>query len=207
MVERIETKYQVKLSAADRKALAEINKAFFDAELDIQFELHMKTRPRYPKLRDQLALRSPDGKQLGFLATDSAFRYVQRMHAEDRIIPIVGDFAGTKALPGIAAYLAAEKIRLSTFYVSNVEEFLFEDKLWPKWLANVGKLPIDDRSLFVRTWMNHHPRHPRQLPDERTTTLIQRMTEFKTREAQGSGWKGYQALAFDASNDTVTKSP
>ena len=166
----------------------------------------MEPRPPSPKLRDQLALRAPDGKELGFLATESAFRYVKRMHAEDRIIPIVGDLAGTKALPGIASYLTAEKIRLGTLYVSNVEEFVFQDKHWPNYVTNVGKLPSDERSLFVRTWMNPNPSHPRQLPDERTTTLIQRIADFRAREQQGSGSRlaQLQTLAFDASNETVT---
>ena len=206
LVERIETKYQVKLTAADKKALAEINKAFYDGQLDIKSEFHLKTAPRSPKLRDQLALRAPDGKELGFLATESAFRYVKRMHAEDRIIPLVGDLAGTKALPGIASYLAAEKIPLRTFYVSNVEQFVFEGKHWPKWVTNVGALPIDERSLFVRTWMNDHPPHPKQLPGGLTTTLIQRIADFRAREQQGSSSRNYQALAFDPSNETVTTS-
>ena len=49
---------------ADRIALREAHQAFYDGQLDIQFELHMKTRPRYPKLRDQLAMQAPDGRTL-----------------------------------------------------------------------------------------------------------------------------------------------
>jgi hypothetical protein len=204
LLERIGAAYQVPLTPADRVALREAHQAFFDDQLDIQFELHMKTRPRYPKLRDQLAMQAPDGRQLGFLASEDAFRFVQRMQAEHRVIPLVGDFAGVKALPGIASYLRENKIRLSLFYVSNVEEFLFEDKVWPKWVENVLALPTDEQSLFVRTWMNHHPRHPKQLSGQRTTTLIQRLSDFRAGQARENGWRGYRALSFDDTNQTVT---
>jgi hypothetical protein len=205
LVERITGNYRVPLTVADKVALREAHQAFFDDQLDIQFELHMKTRPRYPKLRDQLAMQAPDGRALGFLASEDAFRFVQRMQAEHRVIPLVGDFAGNKALPGVANYLRENKIRLSVFYVSNVEEFLFEDKVWPKWIDNVLALPADDQSLFVRTWMNHHPRHPRQLDGHRTTTLIQRLSDFRAGQARDSGWRGYRALSFDDTNQTVTR--
>ena len=205
LVERIATSYRVPLTPADRTALREAHQAFYDGQLDIQFELHMKTRPRYPKLRDQLAMQAPDGRQLGFLASEDAFRFVQRMQAEHRVIPLVGDFAGAKALPGIASYLRENAIRLSVFYVSNVEEFLFEDKVWPKWVENVQALPADDQSLFIRTWMNHHPRHPKQLEGHRTTTLIQRFSDFRAGQARETGWRGYRALSFDDSNETVTR--
>jgi hypothetical protein len=205
LVERIATGHRVALTPADKVALREAHQAFFDGQLDIQFELHMKTRPRYPKLRDQLAMQAPDGRQLGFLASEDAFRFVQRMQAEHRVIPLVGDFAGPKAVPGVASYLRENKIRLSVFYVSNVEEFLFEDKVWPKWVENVLALPADDQSLFVRTWMNHHPRHPKQLPGQRTTTLIQRFSDFRLGQARDAGWRGYRALSFDDTNETVTR--
>jgi hypothetical protein len=204
LVERVTGSYRVALTPADKVALREAHQAFYDGQLDIQFELHMKTRPRYPKLRDQLAMQAPDGRQLGFLASEDAFRFVQRMQAEHRVIPLVGDFAGSKALPGLASYLRENKIRFSLFYVSNVEEFLFEDKVWPKWVENVFALPADDQSLFIRTWMNHHPRHPKQLSGQRTTTLIQRLTDFRTGQQRDSGWRGYRALSFDDTNETVT---
>ena len=204
LIERITSSYRVALTTADKVALREAHQAFYDGQLDIQFELHMKTRPRYPKLRDQLAMQAPDGRQLGFLTSEDAFRFVQRMQGEHRVIPLVGDFAGSKALPGVASYLRENKIRFSLFYVSNVEEFLFEDKVWPKWVENVFALPADDQSLFIRTWMNHHPRHPKQLSGQRTTTLIQHFTEFRAGQQRDSGWRGYRALSFDDTNETVT---
>ena len=151
------------------------------------------------KFREQLALRAPNGQELGFLANDRAFRYVQRMQRENRIFVLVGDLAGEKALSGIAAYLRAEQIPLRTFYVSNLEEPLFAQKAWPKWVKNLEALPTDEHAVFIRTWFGGD-RHPHQLPGMRTTTLLQQIADFRAREKQGSGWSSYRALVFDASS-------
>lgn len=204
LMDRISTKYGIRLSAADRAALKKIHKAFYDHGLDIRREPEGKAGDEYPKLRQQLALRAPNGLELGFLSHERWFRYVQRMHREDRIIPVVGDLTGPGALRGIAAYLGAEKIPLRTFYVSDEEARVFDRKAWPKWADNVAAFPVDEHSLFVRTWVDQAERHPHQLSGERTTTLIQRVADFRSGpgSGSGSGWSSYRALAFDASNRT-----
>jgi hypothetical protein len=205
LTERISTKYGIKLTAADRATLEEINKGFYEHGLDIRFEPQGGIDPGYVKFREQLALRTPKGQELGFLSHDRAFRYVQRMHRENRIFILVGDLAGEKALSGIAAYLKAEQIPLRTFYVSNLEEPLFAQKAWSKWVKNVEALPTDEHSVFIRTWFGED-RHPHQLPGKRTTTLLQRIADFRAGEKQGSGWPSYRALVFDDSQGTVTSS-
>ena len=205
LTKRISTKYGFKLTASDRATLEEISKAFFDHGLDIRFEPEGKVDPGYVKFREQLALRAPNGQELGFLGQDRAFRYVQRMQRENRIIVLVGDLAGEKALSGIAAYLKAAQIPLRTFYVSNHEEPLFALKTWPKWVKNLDALSTDKHAVFIRTWFGED-RHPYQLPGTRTTTLLQPIADFRAREQQGSGWSSYRALLFDASQETVTTS-
>ena len=106
----------------------------------------------------------------GFLASEEAFRFVQAMESEGRIVPVVGDFAGDSALPGIAAYLAREKLTVSAFYTSNVEQYLLEPKVWAKWARNVAALPTDDRSLFIRAYLDQGRRHPKELTGHRTAT-------------------------------------
>jgi hypothetical protein len=206
LIERIATKYGFRLTAADRAVLDGISRAFYERQLDIHLEAKGTATPG-PKLREQLMSRAPNGPELGFLAQERAFRYVQRMHRENRIIPLVGDLAGARALPGIGAYLAAEQIRLGTFYVSDAEERLFQQKLWPKWVTNVGTLPADEQSVFVRTWNNDAGGHPRQFAFTRTTTLLQRVADFRAREQKGTGWPSYKALAFDASQVTGVTRP
>ena len=67
------------------------------------------------------------------------------------LVPIVGNFAGPKALRAVSAYLKDKGAIVSAFYVSNVEEYLRRDGTWPNFCANVNTLPIDDTSTFIRS--------------------------------------------------------
>src|SRR6185436_19357252 len=108
--------------AEDKKTLEVTHRAFFKGQLDVRFELKPPQGRRYPALRELLAAKDTQGAQRGFLASEEAFRFVQTMEREGRIVPVVGDFAGDRAMPGIAAHLAKEKLTVSLFYVSNVEQ-------------------------------------------------------------------------------------
>lgn len=179
--ERIER--AIPLSAADRKTLETTHRSFFDKQLDIRFELHEKNGRLYPTLRELLSQRDPEGAARGFLATEEAFRFVQQMEREGRIVPVVGDFAGARALRGIAAHLKKEKLTVSVFYVSNVEQYLFEPGVWPRWAANVAALPADDKSLFLRAYLDQGKRHPRQMKGHRAASVLQRIADFNERQA------------------------
>lgn len=198
--------YGITLTPWDRRALFEAHTAFFDGQLELRFELLMPTAPRYPTLRQQLAIADPFGARRGFLATESSFRFIKRMHEENRIIPVVGDFGGTKAMPGVAAYLRAESIPLGVLYASNVEEFLFEQRKWDAWKRNVSAFPTDESSVIVRTWMNHNPRHPLQLPGHRTTTLMQKVSDFNERVGSRR-LRNYRELVMDPTHVTTAPDP
>jgi hypothetical protein len=172
------------LDAEDKKTLEVSHRAFFKGQLDVRFELKPPSGRRYPALRELLVARDPDGAERGFLASEEAFRFVQTLEAEGRVIPVVGDFAGDRALPGIAAYLAQEKIPVSAFYTSNVEQYLLEPRVWARWARNVAALPIHDKSLFIRAYLDQGKRHPLELRGHRTATVLQRIADFEDRQAK-----------------------
>jgi hypothetical protein len=182
----------LRLDAEDKKTLEVAHRAFFKGQLDVHFELKPVQGRRYPPLRDLLAQKDPEGTARGFLASEEAFRFVQTMEREGRVVPVVGDFAGDRAMPGIAAYLAREKIPVSAFYTSNVEQYLLEPKVWSKWARNVAALPTDDKSLFIRAYLDQGKRHPQQMRGHRTATVLQRIADFEERQARkayGSWWE------------------
>ena len=72
---------------------------------------------------------------------------LQRRNA---LVPVVGDFAGPKALRAIGDFAAAARRDVSAFYVSNVEEYLRQDGVWLKFCANVATLPLAAGSPFIR---------------------------------------------------------
>jgi hypothetical protein len=197
---RIEKQYGIKLDAKDLKSLETSHRAFFRDQLKLRFSLRASNGRAYPTLRELLRTKSPDGRELGFLARESDFRFVQAMQREHRLIPIVGDFAGDRAMPGIAAYLRQKGLTVSTFYVSNVEQYLFEGKVWDKWARNIAALPVDAESVFLRAYLDQGRSHPKQMKGHRTATLVQRIAHFNERQKErpyGTFW----AVAIDEAGD------
>ena len=175
---------EMPLDAEDKKTLEVTHRAFFKGQLDVLFSLKAPSGRRYPMLREILAAKDPEGAARGFLASEEAFRFVQTMEREGRVIPVVGDFAGDRALSGIAAQIVKEKIAVSAFYVSNVEQYLFEPKVWPKWARNVAMLPTHDKSLFIRAYLDQGRKHPQQMNGHRTATVLQRIADFNEHQAK-----------------------
>ena len=72
------------------------------------------------------------------------------MEAKNLVVPIVGDFAGAKALRAVGRYLRDHGAVLTAFYVSNVEMYLQSNGVWAAFCANAASLPIDAASIFIR---------------------------------------------------------
>ena len=92
------------------------------------------------------------GNYLAFLASESTYRYVRDMHLRNMIVPVVGNFAGPKAIRAVGDYLRARNATVTAFYLSNVEQYLFQQgDDWRKWFDNVASLPLDSASTFIRS--------------------------------------------------------
>jgi len=77
---------------------------------------------------------------------------VKDLQSRNLIVPIVGDFAGPKALRSVGAYLRQHGVVVRAFYTSNVEQYLFRSEAAPPaFYANVAALPIDKDSVFIRS--------------------------------------------------------
>jgi hypothetical protein len=92
------------------------------------------------------------GSPQSFLSTDENFQVVKALHDKNLIVPVSGDFGGTKALRAIAAYLQGHGGRVTAFYLSNVEQYLFQDQKATAFYDNVAMLPITDASVFIRPY-------------------------------------------------------
>lgn len=218
--ERIERGYGVHLDTNDKKTLEITHRSFLKDQLQLRFELHKKNGRLYPTLRELLSATEPSPSaepaaqpspptpeaqaRGGFLSTEEGFRFLKTMHAEHRIIPVVGDFAGDRAMPGIAAYLKEQAVPVSFFYVSNVEQYLFEPGVWTKWARNVAALPTDEKSFFIRAYLDQGRRHPAQLKGHRTATVLQRITDFNARQ-QKKPYESFWAVSTDGVPETPSR--
>lgn len=192
--------FGVALSGKDEKSLERIHRAFFDGGVDIRFELKEKNGRTYPTLAELLSEKSPAGKALGFLASESAFRSVQTLQKENRIIPVVGDFAGEHALQAIGQELAKRDLPVLAFYVSNVEQYVMEPPQWKAWVKNVDALPSNEHSFFIRAYLDQGRRHPLQMPGHRTATVMTSFDHFKWRQ-RVRGYGSFWQVATDGIGD------
>src|SRR5215468_4611241 len=92
------------------------------------------------------------GQARSYLASEDNFQIVREMHRKNLIVPVVGDFAGPKALRKVGQYAKEHGSTVAAFYTSNVEQYLFQqDDDWRKFLANVSTFPVDSSSTFIRS--------------------------------------------------------
>ncbi|MDB4876655.1 MAG: hypothetical protein JWM41_3101 [Gemmatimonadetes bacterium] len=92
------------------------------------------------------------GQPRSFLSSEENYRYVKSLHEKNLIVPVSGDFAGPRAIRAIGAYLTGHNGVVSAFYVSNVEQYLFNDGKAAAFYANVATLPVDSASVFIRPY-------------------------------------------------------
>src|SRR5262249_31153055 len=86
-----------------------------------------------------------------YLASEPNYQYVRQMQQKNLIVPIVGDFAGPKALRAIGRYLQEHGATVGAFYVSNVEEYIQSPRtMWSAYCQNIKALPSTSSSTFIR---------------------------------------------------------
>jgi len=101
------------------------------------------------------------GATQSFLSTEDHYRYVKMLQDKNLIVPVSGDFGGPKAIRAIGAYLRDRRATVSAFYVSNVEQYLFQDGKQKEFFDNVTTLPITPASVFIRPYsLRSYPARP-----------------------------------------------
>ena len=193
LVRTLREKLGLSLSSADLASLRRMHEAFFERQLDISFELHQSTGRHYPTLRELLRLESPNHRG-SFLARDADFRFVQDLERRHRVLFVVGDFGKPAALRRVAEELGRRKLTLRSFYVSNVEQYLFGTPAWSEWLANLGAFPLSDESTLIRSYLDQGRRHPAQLPGNRTASMLVPIQAWLACESEKPSRTYYKAV-------------
>jgi hypothetical protein len=149
-------KHKLPLSVDDLKGIEYVYHAFYWHGPIIQYWSSTGGRgfrdaPTYVDL-----MIAEDGKGQGrsFLATEENFKLLKELHAKNLFVPVVGNFAGPKALRAVGKYLKDRDAVVSAFYLSNVEQYLSREGRWYTFCANVATLPVDQSSTFIRSVRN-----------------------------------------------------
>jgi hypothetical protein len=190
--------YGIPLSASDLETIVKIQRAFYGAGLEIRYSsYHRPPRSIYPTYRDLLLETDLAGQQQNYFAGEDDFQFLKKLEEQDMIVPAVGDLSGPQAVKAIGQYIAEQKERVSAFYVSNVEFYLARQGTFDKFVENLKSLPIDNRSMIIRSYFNYYaPSHPQAEPNHFSTQLLQRIEDLL---------KQCSTSECDNYNDIVTK--
>jgi hypothetical protein len=186
----IQEDFQFTLSETDQKSLEYVYKSFRADGFEIGFRLSSRFGGGsggssfrgggfgpFPNLKQLIEQTDLNGKQSNFLASAEDYDFVRGLHRKNLIIPVVGDFSGKKALAAVGDYLRKNEFTVTAFYTSNVEMVLFQNGIFQGFANNVKKLPVNDRSLFIRAVFSRYP-HPARLSGYGTFTLLQQIPVF-----------------------------
>lgn len=153
----LEETHKFKLSLDDEGNVEYVLRAFFAGGPDLTYNGIGGNfgRGRMPSYEEIMQTTDAEGTNLSYMGSEENFQSLQNLEKKNLIIPVVGDFAGAKAIRTVANYLKEHDAHVTAFYLSNVEQYLFQqDDDWSKFYKNVQTLPLDPGATFIRSVFN-----------------------------------------------------
>jgi len=194
------TSFGVSLDRRDRTTIDAYRAEFVASGLDTRYSsLGRNNRADYPSFGQLIRATDRAGREISYLADEDAFQYVRSMERRGRIIPVIGNVAGTTAMQSIARYAEENGLAVSAFYLSNVEQYLIQrDQGFDRYVANVRALPHNASSVIIRSYFGRfgqtHPLYVRA-PGNVSTSMIETVDSF-LRRATAREIGGYPDLVF-----------
>ncbi|HEU4629646.1 MAG TPA: hypothetical protein VFS08_07860 [Gemmatimonadaceae bacterium] len=191
--ERLVTLHGFVLDEDDLRGIEYVHTAFYDAGPDLTYSYpgSMGMGGRYgrrmPTYGELIVQTDSMGTARGYLASEENFRILRELQRNNLVIPVVGDFAGPKALRAVGGYLRDHGTTVRAFYLSNVEQYLFrQDDDWRRFFANAATLPVDSTSVFIRAVFNGMGyMYPNRNPTMRSVTVYSPIIETIRAVADG----------------------
>ena len=165
-LERIVRGFGVTLSADDLRTIGGFHQRFIDAGLSLRFQ--SAGRPpqwNYPTYGDMLVDRDNSGRQANYLASEDGYQFVRDLQGRDLVIPVVGDLSGPSALAKVGKAIAARGDKLTAFYVSNVEFYLFREGAFERFVSNLRQIPHAGNAVLIRSFFGRVPLTPARQGD------------------------------------------
>src|SRR5215831_1915519 len=100
---------------------------------------------------DLMTATDESGVFRSYLANEENFNVMKSLETKNLVVPVVGNFAGPKAIRAVGKYIKEKDGLVAAFYLSNVEMYLEMDGIWNDFCRNVATLPLDDTSTFIRS--------------------------------------------------------
>jgi len=156
---QLEEHHGFKLSQEDEANIQYVLRAFYVGGPNLTYVGPVNPRfgglNRMPSYADLMMQTDAEGQNHSYISSESNFRVLQDLEKRNLIVPLVGDFAGPKAIRAVGTYLKDHDAKVTAFYLSNVEQYLFQQNDdWSRFYENVEVLPLDRTATFIRSVFN-----------------------------------------------------
>ena len=188
-------KLGMQLSAADRTTIAGFHRTFITRGPALRMTtFNRPERLDYPDYRKLILETDLAGHRANYLASESGFAAIKDLEDRNLVVPVVGNFAGPKALALIGEYVRAHRSVVSVFYTSNVEQYLVQQGTMSRFRRNVERLPRGPRSVMVRSYFPYGRGHPQLVAGYLTVQLVQEVDKFLATGADSAEYQSYYDL-------------
>jgi hypothetical protein len=162
VLELLIRKHRFTLDEDDTRVIEYIYRAFFEYGPEITYapvaapsfggrNVRIISTP-YPSFAELQMQSDGTGTNRAYLANEGNYGILREMQLKNLIVPIVGDFAGPKALRAVGRFVRERGGKVTSLYTSNVEQYLFQNQVWKQYYTNVSTLPLDSTSTFIRAY-------------------------------------------------------
>ena len=187
-------RHRFPLTPDDLRDLNRVYRAFFLAGPALRYPgPDQPPVPWFPTYEELMLATDQLQVQHSYLASERNYKKLRAMQRSNLLIPIVGDFAGDKAIRAVGGYVREHSAIVNYFYTSNVEQYLFDGDPWRRFYANVASLPLTDNSNFIRSYFDIGFRYPPGIitPDLHSVQQAESIVEFLATVDRG-GIGSYQ---------------
>ena len=184
----------ITLSPEDVATIKRFHQEFHDLGLEIRYT--SKNRPprlSYPTLRDLILEKDRAGALASYLASEERWNVVRDLTRRNRVLLVTGDLAGDRALRAVGDYVRERGLKVSAFYTSNVEQYLFQFGVFDNFAKNTLTLPFDSNAVIIRSFFARGRPHLAAVPGHMSVQLVQPAADFVFKMSNG-GYPSYYDL-------------
>ena len=163
------------LTPDDLRGIEYVARAFFSEGPDLRYSFPSPRLARvFPTYAELQKTDDGNGMSYAYLSTEENFRALKEYERKNLIVPVIGDFAGPKALRAVGAYITSHGGLVNYVYTSNVEQYLFGNDAYRRYYASVATLPLHEQSTFIRSFFDRGFYYPPGVitPDLHSTQLL-----------------------------------
>ena len=148
-------KHGFALTPDDLRGIEYVARAFFSEGPDLRYSFPSPRLARvFPTYAELMKTDDGTGVNYGYLASEENFRTLKEYEKKNLLVPVIGDFAGPKALRAVGAYITTHGGVVNYVYTSNVEQYLFLNDAFKRYYTSVGMLPLAEQSSFIRSYFD-----------------------------------------------------